>query len=265
MKRLVLFLIVSAALLAPSAAFASGVVLKVQKAAHLVAVTNGKTKVNLVHTGAKLRVGQRVAVTGRTLRNGTLAASSVRVVGRARTVHFRGLLLKKSGTRMVLSAGGAIISVKRGAVRSTSSANDTAPQPGSVVDVTATVSSTDELDEDSTSTVSADAPGGAIEGKLTLGTGKITVVSEHMALVINVPSTFDLSKFKSGDEVLAKFTQGADGTLTLTDLSGDDNAQEADNNDDGDDNGDDQGDSGDDHGNSGNGNTTAPTTTPVHI
>ena len=195
MKRLVIFLVVSTALLAPSAALASGVVLKVQRATHLVAVTNGKTKVSLVHTAAKLRVGQRVALQGRTLRNGTMAASSVRVLGRAKTVHFRGLLLKKSGTRMVLSAGGAIITVRRGAARTTSSANDTGPTPGSTVDVTATVGSTDELDEDSVTTVSADAPGGRIEGKLTLGTGKITVVSEHMALVINVPSTVDLSKY----------------------------------------------------------------------
>ena len=230
MKRLVLFLIVAAALLAPSAALASGVVLKVQRATHLVAVTNGKTKVSLVHTGAKLRVGERVAVSGRTLRNGTLAASSVRVVGRARTVHFRGLVLKKSGTRLVLSAGGAVISLNRGSARTTSSAGDSGPQPGSTVDVTATVRNDDELDEDNVTTVSADAPGGAIEGKLTIGTGKITVVSEHMALVLNVPSTIDLSKFANGDEVLAKFTQGADGTLTLTALSGDDNAQEADDN-----------------------------------
>ena len=243
MKRLVLFLIVAAALLAPTAAFASGVVLKVQGATHLAAVTNGKTKVTLVHTAAKLRVGQRVALQGRTLRNGTLAASSVRVVGRARTVHFRGLLLRKSGTRMVLSAGGAIISLNRGAARTTSSAGDSGPQPGSVVDVTATVGSTDELDEDNVTTVSADAPGGAIEGKLTIGTGKITVVSEHMALVLNVPTGFDLTTFANGDEVLAKFTQGADGTLTLTALSGDDNAQEADDN--GDDHGGDGG--GDDH------------------
>jgi hypothetical protein len=228
MKRLVLFLIVSAALLAPSAALASGVVLKVQRATHLVAVANGKAKVSLVHTGAKLRVGQRVDLKGRTLRNGTVAASSIRVVGRARTVHFRGLLLKKSGTRLVLSAGGAIISVNRGAARTTSSANDAGPQPGSVVEVTATVGSDDELEADDVNTVSATAPGGAIEGKLTIGTGKITVVSDHMALVLNVPATFDLSTFANGDEVLAKFTQGTDGTLTLTALSGDDNAQEAD-------------------------------------
>ena len=45
MKRLAILLIVAAALLAPSAALASGVVLKVQKATHLVAVTNGKAKV----------------------------------------------------------------------------------------------------------------------------------------------------------------------------------------------------------------------------
>ncbi|HXK15855.1 MAG TPA: DUF5666 domain-containing protein [Gaiellaceae bacterium] len=254
MKRLVLFLIVAAALLAPSAALASGVVLKVQRATHLVAVTNGKTKVSLVHTGAKLRVGQRVAVSGRTLRNGTLAASSVRVVGRARTVHFRGLLLKRSGTRLVLSAGGAVISLNRGSARTTSSAGDTGPQPGSTVDVTATVGNDDQLDEDNVTTVSADAPGGAIEGKLTIGTGKITVVSEHMALVLNVPASVDLSKFANGDEVLAKFTQGADGTLTLTALSGDDNAQEADdNNDANDDNNNNNNGNGDGHGDDGGG------------
>jgi hypothetical protein len=246
MKRLVILLGVSITLVAPSAALASGVVLKVQSARHLVAVTNGKTKVSLVHTAAKLQVGQRIALKGRTLRNGTVAASSIRVVGRVRTVHFRGLLLKRSGARLVLSAGGAVISVNRGAARTTSSATDAGPQPGATVEVTATVGADDELDEDGVTTVSADAPGGAIEGKLTIGVGKVTVVSEHMALVINVPSTFDLSKFVNGDEVLAKFTQGADGTLTLTALSGDDNVQEADH-----DNGDD--DSGDDHSGHGDG------------
>jgi hypothetical protein len=262
MKRLALFLIVSAALLAPSAALASGVVLKVQHATHLVAVTNGKTKVNLVHTAAKLRVGQRVSLSGRTLRNGTLAASSIKVVGRARTVHFRGLLLKKSGTQLVLSAGGAIIAVHRGA-RTTSSANDTGPKPGATVDVTATVGSDDELDAETVSTTSAETPGGQIEGKLTLGTGTITVKSEHMNLAIKVPAGFDLTKFATGDEVLVTFSQQADGSLLLTDLSADGNAQEADN-DDGDDNG---GDGGDDHGDDdgGSGNPAPPAAPPVHI
>lgn len=255
MKRLAILLIASAALLAPSAALASGVVLKVQKATHLVAVTNGKTT-KLVHStaAARLHVGQRVAMKARTLRNGTLAASTMRVVGRTHKVHFRALLLKKERTRLVLSAGGAVIALNRG--RTTASANDTTPQPGATVDVTATVDNNDdELDEDNVDVVSADAPGGAIEGKLTLGTGTVTIVSEHMALRLNVPTGFDLSQFKNGDEVLAKFTQNADGTLSLTSLSGDDNEQEAndnnDDNDDGDHGGGDHG--GGDHGGGGGG------------
>ena len=263
MKRFVLFLIVSAALLAPSAALASGVVLKVQRATHLVAVTNGKTKVSLVHTAAKLRVGQRVTVSGRTLRNGTLAASSIKVIGRARTVHFRALLLKKSGTQLVLSAGGAIIAVHRGA-RTTSSANDTGPQPGATVDVTATVGSDDELDAETVSTSTADTPGGKIEGKLTLGTGTITVKSEHMNLSIKVPAGFSLTAFVTGDEVLVTFSQQSDGSLVLTDISADGNAKEADDDqgdegDDGDDNGD------DDHGEQHDGNSGATAAAGVHI
>ena len=258
MRRLVLLLIVAGAMLVPSAALASGVVLKVQKATHLVAVTNGKTKVNLVHTAAKLHVGQRVTLSGRTLRNGTLAASSIRVLGRAHTVHFRGLLLKKNGARMVLSAGGAIISVHRGA-RTTSSASDTTPTPGSTVDVTATVGANDQLNATTVSTAAADALGGKIEGTLTIGTGTITVKSDEMNLTIKVPTGFNLTKFATGDEVLATFSQQADGSLLLTDLSADGNAQEADsdNNDDNGDNSDDDGNNGDSHGdgNGGGGNS----------
>jgi hypothetical protein len=266
MKRLVLFLIVSAALLAPSAALASGVVLKVQHATHLVAVTNGKTKVSLVHTAANLRVGTRVALSGRTLRNGTLAASSIHVLGRAHVVHFRGLLLKKSGTQLVVSAGGAIIAVHRG-TRTTSSASDSGPAPGATVDVTATVGTDDELDATTVSTSSTDTPGGKIEGKLTIGTGVVTVKSDEMNLSIKVPTGFDLTKFATGDEVLVTFSQQADGSLLLTDISGDGNAQEADNNDNSDDNGDDNSGDGGDHGDNHDGNTSAGATAGagVHI
>jgi len=245
MKRLILCSIAAVALCAPSIATASGVVLKVQRSTHLVAVTNGTSTVSLVHSAAAahLDVGQRVVVQARRLRNGTFAASSIRVVGRSHTLHFRGLLLKKTRTRLTLSAGGAVITVNRGAVRKTSSARDTGPLPGTTVAVTATVTTNGELDEDDVVTVSAEHPGGAIEGTLTVGAGTITVVSEHIALVLHVPATFDLTQFKTGDEVLAMFTQGTDGTLTLTALSGDDNAQEAD------DQGDDQGD--DNHGGGG--------------
>ena len=220
MKRLIVLVVAAGALLAPSVALANGVVLKVQKGTHLVAVARTPSSVALVHTSASLAVGQRVALRARTLRNGTLSASSVKVLGQARRVTFRGLLLLKSSSRLVVTAGGAVIAVKREG-RTTASARDSGPTPGSTVQVTASVGATGELDEDSATTVSPTTPGGQIEGQLTLGTGTITVSSEHMSLVLKVPNGLDLSTFAAGSEVLATFTQGTDGTLVLTGLSAD--------------------------------------------
>ena len=226
MKRLILLLIATAAFVAPSAALASGVVLKVQRGTHLVAVAQTPSSVALVHTSAKLAVGQRIALRARTLHNGTLAASSIKVLGRAHKVTFRGLLLAKTGSKLVVSAGGAVIALHRG--RTTASASDSGPKPGSTIQITATIGQTGELEEDDATTVSPTAPGGQIEGQLTLGTGTVTVTSEHMSLILKVPAGLDLTTFVTGSEVLATFTQGTDGTLTLTALSADGNAQQAD-------------------------------------
>lgn len=232
MKRLILVLVAAAALLAPSAAFASGVVLKVQAASHLVAVTRTPTRVALVHTTARLHVGQRVALKVRTLRNGTLSASRVQVLGRARTVRLRGLVLARSASRLVVSANGAVLALHRRA-RSTSSARDDEPRVGSTVDVTATIDEDGDLDEDNAVVFSPAAPGGQIEGRLTIGVGTIAVTSEHQSLVLKVPAGVVLLGFATGNEVLATFSQGTDGSLTLTALSNDENAQAADDDDQG--------------------------------
>jgi hypothetical protein len=250
MKRLIVLLVTAASLLAPTAALASGVVLKVQRATHLVAVARTPSSVALVHTSARVSVGQRVALQGRTLRNGTIAAVSIKVLGRSHRVTFRGLVLSRSSSRLLVSAGGAVIALHRGG-RTTASATDSGPKPGSTVEVTATVGKGGELDEDDATTVSPTTPGGRIEGTLTVGTGTVTVTSEDMSLALKVPTGLDLTAFVTGSEVLATFAQGADGTLTLTALSADGNAQEADGNDNGD--GGDNGGGGDHHGGDGGG------------
>jgi hypothetical protein len=220
MKRLILLLSV-AALLTPATALASGVVLKVERSAQLAAVATTPSHVALVHTSAnsRLHVGQRVSVTAVRLGNGTYRASSVRILGRTGKVHFRGLLLARSATRWSVSAGGAVISVHRGARVTSSARGGAQPQPGVTVDVTATVGANDELDDDDVATAPISTPGGTIEGHLTLGIGTITIVSEHLNLMFKVPAGLDLSAFRNGDEVVADFTQGADGSLTLARLS----------------------------------------------
>jgi hypothetical protein len=242
MKRSILFLAVLAALLAPAGAFASGVVLKVQPASHLVAVSRSAARVSLVHTSAaaRLHVGQRVAMTARRLGNGTLSATTIRIVGRAHTVRFRGLLLAKTRAHLLVSTGGAVLAIRRGS-RSTSTARDDVPRVGSQIAVQAIVGAHDELDEDHFFVVAPMAPGGSLEGWLTLGTTTVTISSEHLTLVLNVPAGFSLTGFRTGDEVFATFAQQPDGTLTLTKLARDDDRN--------DDHGDDRdGDGGGHHG-----------------
>ena len=143
MKRLIVVLVVAGALLAPTGAFASGVVIKVQRATHLVVVTRTPSSVLLVHTSARVSVGERIALQARRLHNSTFAASHIAVLGRVRHVRCRGLLLSSSGQKLMVSAGGAVIALHRGA-----HTNDSAPRPGSVILATVTIGANGELDED---------------------------------------------------------------------------------------------------------------------
>jgi hypothetical protein len=223
MKKCVLGVLAAFALAAPTGALASGVVLKVQPARHLIAVARTPTSVQLVHTKAAphLHVGQRVDMHARMLRNGTFAASKLVTRGRAHSVKFRGLLLSaRPAGRAVLSAGGAVI-VLEGHSPITAA-------PGSTVDVVATVGDHDDLDEAQMTVFSPTSPGGKIEGRLTIGTGTIAVTSEHSSLVIAVPTGFDLAGFVQGEEVIATFAQLPNGSLSLLKLSGDEDNEDAD-------------------------------------
>jgi hypothetical protein len=230
MKRLIPFLAAAAVLAAPATALAKGgVVLKVERGSHLAAVAT-PARVVLVHSSrvSQLRVGQRVAMSTRRLSNGTLSASRMRVVGRAHRVSFAGLVLARSTGRLTVSAGGAPVFVH---TRTPSHA-----APGSEVEIDATVDDSGELAAAKVDVVAATAPGGSIEGHLlAIGASSITVGSDGQVLVIGVPSGFDLSGLAVGDEVLAQFTQQADGSLLLTSLTADDAADAA--NEQGDDNG----------------------------
>jgi hypothetical protein len=219
MKRIALLVVLSASILAPAQALAGGVVVKVDRTAHLVAVNRG-TAVNLVHVKSttRLHVGQRVGLKLRRLANGTFTSSGVRILGRARTAHFHAIALTSSAGHLTVSAGGAVLSM------TTSSSGP--PPPGSEVDVEAQLDD-NGLNATQVTVASVAAPGGSIEGTLTLGTSTLAVSSDEMTLVLNLPAGFDLSQFSNGQEVLATFAQQPDGTLLLVSLAGDDGAAQA--------------------------------------
>jgi hypothetical protein len=222
-----------------TAAAQSGVVVKVDKTAKLTAVAGAHGSVALVHGTATARLGQKVSYSATTRANGTFQTTGFRVLGAARTVHVRGVVLAHQRTGYVLSANGAVLPIR--VLRRTSSASDSGtPATGTSVDVTASLAS-GQLDQQSVQPLLTDARSGAIEGKLVTGpAGTIAVRSSGLTLVISAPATINTSTFKLGDEVLASFQRQADGSLVLTALVA--NGQQDDEQDDNDD------DSGDDDG-----------------
>lgn len=243
MLKKALFAAAVAAVAVPGTAAArDGVVVKVDRAHALTAVAGAHGSVALVHANASAGIGARVRFQARTLGNGTLAAPALRVVGSAKRVHVRGVVLAHRAGGYVLSAHGAVLPIR---VLQTAKDSGT-PTVGSSVDVTATIAD-DQLEQEDAQPLLTNAASGAIEGHLvTAPAGTIAVRSEGLTLVIAVPSGFDVSKFAVGDEVLASFQRQADGTLVLTQLSGDDQS-DVEQEDQGD-NGGDHHDGGDHHG-----------------
>lgn len=234
LKKTLIVAAVAAAAVPGTAAAQRGVVVKVDRASALTAVAGARGSVALVHTKARVHVGQRVSYRGRALRNGTFAGTAVKVVGRAKSVRVTGIVLAHRRGGYLLSAHGAVLRVNAHARRTTASASDSGlPKVGSEVSVTATFSDDDaagdDLDETSVTPVAATALGGSIEGDLrSVSATSIVVADDGLALQINVPAGFDTSKFAVGDEVLATFSQQSDGTLVLTALAGNENVAEAD-------------------------------------
>lgn len=232
MKKFVL-LVALAALALPGVAAAGkgrGVVVKVNPRNGVVAVAQGRGAVALVHVrGVKLRPGQTIAFQSRKLRNGTFAGTAVRVVGKARRIHVRGLVLQRKRGVLVLSARGAILkvgTVKRGRAPASRQAESPA---GSIADVTVEFGQNGSLGKVDETVVDGSAATGAIEGHLTaIDAGVITVTDGGVSLKIAVPSSLDISNLKLDQDVIAYFERAADGTLTLTAIGGDETETEAD-------------------------------------
>jgi len=149
-------LVAVAALAAPGTAAAAherGVVVKVDRQAHLVAVAERGGSVVRVHTPRALskpfRIGQRLSFAARQLRNGTVAGSAFRVAGRASrlTIHGTVRAFNSRKQTITLSAGGATLRMKLAASR-TFMASSPPPKVGSDVTVTASVQDDDTLEAD---------------------------------------------------------------------------------------------------------------------
>jgi hypothetical protein len=252
MKKIVLSLAVAIGIAFPATAGAAtfkGIVVAKQVRRHALVVTSKTGLVRTVHTHRLgLRVGTKVAVQARKLRDGTFSAKKVKPQGRAHRARIHGVVARRTGSRYLIAAGHSMLAVR--GHRSFSLQDNNGPATGDVVDVTVNTDD-NELDEENVSehghaqklelegkiasltAPTADAPGEIV---LTIGKSTINIV---------VPAGFDLGTMKVGDSVQLKVALSGD-TFTLVKSDEEQNDDGDDGDDDGDNDNHDGGGGGDD-------------------
>ena len=190
MKKLVPFIAAAAALgawpAASEAASFSGVVVARQGGVSLVAARSGA--VQAFH--ARAHVGDRVVARG----------SGLAVVGRARSAHIRGIVVRRSGGREFITAAHRILMVHT-AGRRLASASDTAPQPGAVVSTTVNVNPTGELDEQNEQEV-GQAQNVQVQATISaVGPGTVTLTVNGQTVTVPLPAGLTLPASLVGQTV----------------------------------------------------------------
>ena len=225
MKRLVLIGVAVAALAAPgiASAHSRGVVVKVERAKDAFAVARAGHVAKFHNRRAdKLQVGQVIRFDAR-----RREARDIRVVGRAQRTEIVGT---------VTAVGPNSFTVDSGGVQFTFPLVGNPPAVGAKVQVEVELKVEDDADEVEVQNVGPAV--GQVEGRLTIGTGTISVGN----VVIAVPAGVDLSAFRTGDLVEATFAQDPSGRLVLVKLEHEDEHED-----------DDDHHGGDDHGGGGHG------------
>jgi Cu/Ag efflux protein CusF len=196
----------------------------------VVAASSGRlTKIRSRHLA---RLGRTVRVTGRRMRDGSIAASRIRSGATHRRARLRGTVTyanRRSGRFTVSSAAGSI-AVRRGSHSRVRAASDDVPAPGQQVVVSVTVQPGGVLEEDGVDELGVDHEV-EIEGvvksvDLNAHTANVSASDDDDAslgeITVTFPETFDVSQLKVGNQIEIKATRQADGSFVLSKMETDD-------------------------------------------
>ena len=234
---------------APAAVSVRGTVVHRNARTHSFVVASATGHLTKVRSRHAVRVGRAVRVAGRTLRDGSVAASRIRAGARHRSARLRGTVTfanRRTGRFTVSSAAGSISVRSRSAAAR--AAADAMPPLGEQVVVTITVQPGGALEEDGVDEQGMDQEV-EIEGVVMAVDPAAHTVSVSSSdddttggvVTVGFPATFDLTGVTVGNEIEIKAMRLADGTFVLSKLetaNENDLTDEADNGDQGDNNGD---------------------------
>jgi hypothetical protein len=211
MKRLAIIFAATATLgvwpAASNAATFKGVVVAHQRGALLVASPAGVVRA----VSGSASIGSRVVLSG----------GHATVVGRARTAHVRGIVVRRIGTTLFLSSNRHLVAVHTG--RRLASASDTTPAPttpaaptttpapGDVVSSTVTIQN-GELDEDSTDDLgSSGASTLQVQATVSaVGAGTVTLTVGTQTLTVPLPGGLTLPTSLVGQTVTLSLSLNGD-------------------------------------------------------
>ena len=197
--------------------------------AHSFVIANSKGVLSAVHARSTLRPGRVVRVSALRLRNGTFSLRKAHVLGRTRHARIRGTVTFAKRGAYVVSATGASLLVK-------DNSPSQSPTVGDQVEVNGTIDDQGDIDEQDVKQIGTDSGNMKLEGVVlgvdqqarTLSISADDDNESGSALTVDVPQSFDITKFTTGQEVELVVTANGDGTFTLVGASNDDNAENAD-------------------------------------
>jgi len=191
----------------------------------VTAAADGTVRTARSPKAASLRLGQRLAVTGTKLADGTYRAASVRVTGRAAKVRVKAVVVRnqRAQRRLLVSAGGStFVLARRSGTRALAARSDDAPKPGD--QIVATVSVTSGTAQATTVSTVGHLATIEVEGILTkLAAGSVELIVAKAGFVtIALPAGFALpGGLKVFDEVKLVVSVASDGKLTALAAQGD--------------------------------------------
>jgi hypothetical protein len=228
MKRL--FLLAAAAVAATAfalpatagAASFKGVVIAKRpgRDAFVTASTNGVVRTIRADRALKrVRVGRLVAVRAAALPDGTFAAKGVKLLGKARRVHFRGTVVALRGARLFVSAGGSVFALRvRTGHKTGASEGSGGLKPGDEIDCDAGIKggSLQANDDDVDKVGHSDRL--VLEGiyLATADDGTIELAVVHRGRVfVKVPDDVMVPDFAPGDQIALVVSVDDAGGFTL--------------------------------------------------
>jgi len=187
----------------------------VAKRAHTIVLTTGRKglAVKVRVAPRRVRLGDRVSVVGKRLRNGTIRASRLNVLSHVRRTRIRGMVVKRLAHSMRVASGHSVLTIRTRSAHAAS--RHDGEEKGELGEFEVEFEHGDLVEDD----FNPVAPAGTveIEGRL-VSVSPLVVSLEGLPIEITVPGGMTLPPLTPGQEVELFVQAGAGNTFTLVSI-----------------------------------------------